>query len=320
MKTSVYSVLGATACYFSASLVLAQQQNVPGPVAGTPPAVNQNAAGHARAQAIGSTAPQAARAGQTFQGDRRFDRTVLGRNNLNQNGQFDQNGRRVDSQGRPIEAPPNDGTQPDGSFDPGFSGGASYVSVGGGPATAYGAAVIADAEVIRSMGEFNRSSAQAMIHQEKAREMNIDNRSRAVSAYFSAREINREMRSNERGPVASAADLIRYNKQRTPERLSSAELDRQIGEIHWPAVLLRSEFDDHRGRLAELFADRGYYNSGLASTNYVSVKDEADRMLDTLQSLVYDIEPQSYVQAKKFISSLSYEARFVATADEALAG
>src|SRR5687767_8475059 len=68
----------------------------------------QNAA--ARAQAIGSTAQQAARAGETFQGNPRFDRTVLGRgNNRQAGGQPDGQG---DGQGT---------SSTGGGFDSGFS-------------------------------------------------------------------------------------------------------------------------------------------------------------------------------------------------------
>jgi hypothetical protein len=310
MKTFIRAWTGLAALVFMSPLGIAQQ-NVPGPVAGTPPAVNNNAAGHARAQAIGSTATQAARAGETFHGNPRFDRTVL-RGNPNTNG-FAQQGRRSDDGGL-IPTGPSSEPVP----EPGFGGG-GYASGGGGFGTAAAAAGFAEAEVIRSQGEFNRNTAQAEVSHEQARELNIDNRYRSVSAYFDIREKNREMRNRERGLPATEEDLIRYNQSRIPDRLSAADLDRQIGEIHWPALLMRPEFDEHRARLSELFYDRGYYNSGLASSNYVEVKAEAERMLNTLQTLVYEVDPQAYLHAKKFVVGLSYEARFVASAGD-LAG
>lgn len=313
MKTLIRMWTGLAALALMAPLGVAEQ-NMPGPVAGTPPAVNNNAAGHARAQAIGSTAPQAARAGETFHGNPRFDRTVLGRGNGNNNG-LGQQGRRIDDGGLVPTGPSNE-PQPEPGFDNGFGGSGGYASGSGGFGTASAATGFAEAEVIRSQGEFNRNTAQAEVSHEHARELNIDNRYRGVSNYFDIREKNREMRNRERGVPPTEEDLIRYNQSRIPDRLSAADLDRQIGEIHWPALLMRSEFDEHRARLGELFYNRGYYNSGLASSNYVQIKAESDRMLATLQSLVYEVDPQAYLHAKKFVVGLSYEARFVATAGD----
>jgi hypothetical protein len=310
MKTLICSLTGLAALLLISSMGLAQQ-NAPGPAAGAPPPVVNNAAGLARAQAIGSTAVQAARAGQTFQGNPRFDRAVLGRDNVNPPA-FGQQGGRINGDGGPIVGNGQVVGPDNGSA--GFVSGGSYVDGYGNPTTVYGANVSAEADLIRSQGEFNRNTAQAEVHHEQARELNIDNRYRAVTTYFDVREKNREMRNRERGLPPTEEDLIRYNQSRIPARLSAAELDRQIGEIHWPALLMRPEFNEHRARLAELFYNRGYYNSGLASENYVNVKAEADRMLGTLQTLVYDVDPQAYLHAKKFIVGLSYEARFVATA------
>ena len=317
MKTIRLSALGAFAySVVAASSFTVAQQNAPPPAGGGPGvAAAQGAAavqgardGAARAQAIGSTAPQAARAGERFTGNPRFDRTVLGRNGQNGNGQ---NNGQQDGQG----SQDGQGGDSTGSgVDPGFVGGGGGGS--GITTTAYGAARTAEADVIRSQGEFNRNTAAAQVLHEDARGKNIDNRYSAVSNYFEVREANREMRSRERGLRPTEESVIRYNQSRIPQRLSAADLDRQIGEIHWPAVLMQPQFEEHRARLATLFYERGYHNSGLASANYVQVKAEAALMSATLESLVYDVDPQAYLHAKKFITGPSYEARFVATAGD----
>jgi hypothetical protein len=204
-----------------------------------------------------------------------------------------------------------------GGIDPNLAGlaGSSYAS-GGYSGNGYGTLptgqLFGTAELMRGIGEANRSTATAHVLNEKAKEQGIQNWYERVSTYFKAREANREFRRREQLPISSQEDRIRYSQARLPKRLSDSELNRDIGDIRWPAVLMAPEFAEHRERLEELFYNRSYYNSGLASGNYSEVKAETERMLATLQNFVEVTEPQAYLNARNFIQGLSYEARFVA--------
>jgi hypothetical protein len=204
-----------------------------------------------------------------------------------------------------------------GIVDPALAGlaGDSYSS-GGYSGMGYGTLPAGQlhgtADMIRGIGEANRNTATATLLNEKAEEQSIQNWFDSVTAYFKAREANREFRRREQLPISSQEDRVRYSQARLPRRLTDGQLNRDIGDIRWPAVLMAPEFAEHRERLEELFYNRSYYNSGLASTNFVEVKAETERMLATLQNFVEVTEPQSYLHAKNFIQGLSYEARFVA--------
>lgn len=204
-----------------------------------------------------------------------------------------------------------------GFIDPASAGlaGSSF-SGGGYSGMGYGSIAAGElhgtADMIRGIGEANRNSATANVLNEKAEEQNIQNWYDSVQAYFKAREANREFRRREELPISSQEDRVRYSQSRLPRRLNDSELNRDIGDIRWPAVLMAPEFAEHRERLEELFYNRSYYNSGLASSNYVEVKAETERMLATLQNFVDVTEPQAYLYARNFIQGLGYEARFVA--------
>jgi hypothetical protein len=195
-------------------------------------------------------------------------------------------------------------------------GGGSYGGGGGGAVTMEQAQGLAAAEVIRSAGEFNRNTAAAEVLHERARAQAVNNHYAEVDNYFEVRRLNRQERNAERGPMPTQEDVLRYSKSRVPERLSAMALDRHSGAINWPAALMAPEFDQHRARLEQIFQARSYYNSGLASPSYLEIKEEADRMLATLQERVRQMDPASYVQARKFIVGLGFEGRFAAGSEE----
>jgi hypothetical protein len=201
----------------------------------------------------------------------------------------------------------------------GGSGG-SYSSNMYGAVTVDQAHGMAVADVVRSAGSYNRDTAAAEVLDQKARSMAIDNYDDAVRTYFDIRQLNRRERNAERGPMPTQADAYRYSQSRVPERVSVAALDRQTGVIHWPAALMAPEFDEHRARLEQVFQGRSYYNSGIASQSYLEIRDEANRMLATLESRVAEMDPTAYIQAKKFVIGLGYEGRFLAGERVAMGG
>jgi hypothetical protein len=197
-----------------------------------------------------------------------------------------------------------------GGLDPTLLGGGYSSGGGGGVVTAEQARMVGTAEMIRSAGEFNRETATAEVLRERARGDAIDNRQDAIKGYFEIRSLNRQSRNEERGPQPTQEDMYRYSRSRVPERLSVAAFDRQLGTINWPAALMRPEFDLHRARVEQIFQARTFYNSGLASPSYLEAQQETDRMLATLQSLVREIDPTAYLESRKFVQGLGYEARF----------
>jgi hypothetical protein len=204
----------------------------------------------------------------------------------------------------------------DGLLDEGLLYDNSYSSGGGGGVvTAQHGALLGTAEVLRGAGQLSKDTASAAVLHEHAREKAIDNRYDAVNTYFEVRQLNRRYRAQERGPTPTLEDMLRYTRAGLPERLPITALDRDTGVVHWPAALMRPEFAEHRAHLEQIFQGRSYYNSGVASESYLEIREETDRMLATLQSLVHEMDPTAYMQARKFITSLGFEGQFVVGAD-----
>jgi hypothetical protein len=205
-------------------------------------------------------------------------------------------------QGRDAEGRLLDPPREDGNDDTGFVGGGGISGGGYGGYTG----------IVREAGEYNYNTAAAEVLHETAREKAIMNNREIIENYFEVRQLNRQERIAERGRPVTQEDAIRYSQLGLPERLPLTALDRHTGVIHWPAALMRPEFDDHRARLEQIFEARSYSNSGMGSPSFVEIKQESERMLATLQQQVELMDPAVYVHARKFITGLGFEGRFLA--------
>jgi len=166
------------------------------------------------------------------------------------------------------------------------------------------------ADLARGAGHYNYMTSLAAINREQARSAYMDNRVKAVDTYFQLRQINRQARATERGPRPSQEDLIRFAKVQAPKRLGTHQHEPALGKVYWPAVFDAEEFATERTEVDQLMAVRTLGNSGLGTENHEQVKRAADRMLAKLKTQIREMSPTEYVAAKKFLTSLRYEAQF----------
>jgi hypothetical protein len=165
------------------------------------------------------------------------------------------------------------------------------------------------AAVISSAGQYNLATAKAAIYAEDARSKAIENNQKAVEAYFAIRRTNREQREAEIGPRATVQELAVWAKEAAPKRLDGTQYEPALGRVFWPAVLQSPQFTAYRADIDRAMSMREPSNSGLGSDNFRSVKLAVDSMQETLKANVDAIPPAEYVQAKKFLTSLQWEAQ-----------
>jgi hypothetical protein len=162
------------------------------------------------------------------------------------------------------------------------------------------------ADIVRSAGAANVMNSEAAGNWEDAKTKYIDNRVQGTEAYFDMRRMNTEARAAESGPRPTQEDLARYAKLRAPERMSVSEYDPISGGIAWPSVLQDDGYRQYRETLEA--ASTARLRSGyLTNDQRVAVRKAADGMTYYLKKNIRNLPPQQYVQAKKFVQSLSYE-------------
>lgn len=166
-----------------------------------------------------------------------------------------------------------------------------------------------EADVIRAFGEADYNHSAAWLIREGAYSGHLDNRLKYTQTYFQMRAINAEARAVERGMPPCRESVERYNRERTPCRLASHQMDLLDATIHWPFALQCKCFDAFRKRADRLFAERTPENSGVGSRNYRDVQAVVCTMRHLLKHRIHELDSAEYRHARKFIDSLGYESR-----------
>ncbi len=167
-------------------------------------------------------------------------------------------------------------------------------------------------DVIRARGEYNYLTSQAAVFGAQARALQLQNARDYVQTYFDLRRANRTYRLLERGPRAGPEAWVRYAQSGRPDRLSPAEFDAITGRISWPILLQADEFAKPRAELEALFATRADLG-GINTWGYLRIDQMAKALLEQLKLRVADFPPQDYIQARRFLEALAYEAKYPAS-------
>lgn len=162
-------------------------------------------------------------------------------------------------------------------------------------------------DVIRSQGMANLANSAAAINMTEAQRREIENRDQWTNTYFQMRDANRKYRAQERGPRPTMEDSVRYAQLGKPEPLSPSELDKVGGQISWPLLLQAPQYASYRDKLDELFNKRAKLG-GVTTDDYLEINRTTKDMLAALKTQVKDVPPDAYLNAKKFIQILAYEA------------
>lgn len=163
------------------------------------------------------------------------------------------------------------------------------------------------ADVIRSAGQANLLSSEAAINYNKARSLALDNAAKTVSTYFDMRRMNADSRAAERGRRMSREEIYRVSQALLPRRLSPGELDPVTGRVAWPILLRGDDFASYRVDLDRLFAERT--QGDLTTDQYLTLLERLGQMTEELRDQIEVIPTIDYIAAKRFLGSLTIEAR-----------
>lgn len=162
-------------------------------------------------------------------------------------------------------------------------------------------------DLVRSQGVYNVLSSQAAVNMTEARRRQIENQAQWTDTYFRMRQTNREARAQEKGPQPTREDWVRIAQMGRPARLGPTQLDAVSGLIHWPALLNTDEFSNYRADLEPLFAERAQ-TGAMDGDGRKKTQSVTKAMLNVLKSQITQVASADYMQARKFIESLAYEA------------
>jgi len=164
------------------------------------------------------------------------------------------------------------------------------------------------AALTHAQGVYNRLTAEARLIHAQAQAKELENRELRIQSYFAMREHNRQARAAERGPRLSAERAAEIAARRGPQRLTAEQLDPATGAIAWPVALQGPEFAELRKVLQAAFAHRAYHGS-LSTEQVEQVEQAAEAMRLALKQRIREIPAADYLEAKRFLANLAFEAR-----------
>jgi hypothetical protein len=184
---------------------------------------------------------------------------------------------------------------------PGFYGG--YAS------TAGEGAAIGMADCVRAAGMATLMGSKAASNLADAQSKYIDNQNKATQSYIDRQRMGQSYQASLRRPPPSAEQLYRLAQQGLPKSLSSSQLDPVTGDIHWPVTLRDDQFDAYRDGTQKFFHDAVAHPQTFSYGTYNKLHQDSQECLAMLKSRIKDYRPNDYIEAKKFVESLTYAAQ-----------
>jgi hypothetical protein len=181
---------------------------------------------------------------------------------------------------------------------------------GGGAGTAASANAYGMAAVINAAGQANLANSAAANNWEAAYSADLNNRLQATNTYFEMRRVNKEDRAAEQSPRVTAEELARFAKEAAPARLTASQLDPVSGEIGWPMPLRDARYEVNRKKIEQMFASREANAGSVETISYRQLHDAIEILRAQLVKNIAEYAPQNYVEARKFLDSLEYEAGY----------
>jgi hypothetical protein len=161
--------------------------------------------------------------------------------------------------------------------------------------------------VIRSAGEYQESLAQARIDNEEARRKYLENQMIAQQNAIEAYQRRKAAQHENLPQPLTAAQREEALAMARPKPLAPNQFNPAFGEIRWPEVLQGDEFAAARNEMERLVSPA--LAGGVERGDATAASQLASQMLAQLKDKVGTVVPSDYMQARNFLTSLSYEVR-----------
>lgn len=163
------------------------------------------------------------------------------------------------------------------------------------------------ADVLRSQGLRAKLNAEAAVTFGQAYQQSLENGMAALETLYDMRKRAKTLRMAERGSRPDPETLARFARNGRPDRLSPSELHPPTGRIRWPILIRDEGFADARAQIEEIFQRRADKDR-LDAQEFIEVRELTEAMQAELKDGVRQLPPTEYVQAKRFLESVAYEA------------
>lgn len=171
---------------------------------------------------------------------------------------------------------------------------------------AQAAMVLANAAVIKAMGDAIASRVKALESLEIARGRRVENLVKATSNFYEKRKLYEAYQGLSAGERAKHDDLVRFSKMALPDRPGATQLDAN-GNVQWPELLLAEPFAEPRSQIDYVFAQRSAQPTDAGSDLEQTARSALAKMRRQLREQMQELSPPEYAAARRFLDSLALE-------------
>lgn len=191
---------------------------------------------------------------------------------------------------------------------PGYGGFGGYGAWGyggwGGAQTAYSAEATGMSNLVRAQGQYNQATSQAMISQQEARSIAIDNSAKIMkNRQAMKRAAQAEDVKNREADQASRARMTEYQAAHKSPPLSSSEFNSATGKVKWPEPLTQYDFNDQRTALDTMIESGA--KSGMSTVLAAQIVLKVGELKDALRGKIQDMPMPVYSECRKFLDRLA---------------
>jgi hypothetical protein len=165
------------------------------------------------------------------------------------------------------------------------------------------------ADMVRSAGMATLMTSKAAVNAQEAGSMYLDNVMKSTQGYIDRQRMLQSYQDSLRKPPPTSEQLYRMAQIGLPQALSASQLDPVSGKIAWPVVLRDEAFESYRKAAEGFFHDATAKPEAFSYDSYNQFLQTSNDCLADLKSRIKDYRPNDYIQAKKFIESLTYAAQ-----------
>lgn len=163
-------------------------------------------------------------------------------------------------------------------------------------------------ELYRGVGEYNVANSVAAYNWQLARNANLQNniaeRTARANMYASVRAGQaRRTEENKKKNEAKA----KWHAAQPVERLTSNQLNRDSGEIRWPALLAQSKFEAKRAAVEEAMTQKFQPREVAMNQSDEVLADSIKELQQKLENSKDNYRPSDYYAARSFLIRLQQE-------------
>ncbi len=142
---------------------------------------------------------------------------------------------------------------------------------------------------------------------QKALALRLRNRKEAVRMYYDLRDMREEELEEDR---LSASRRRELRNERPPERLSESQIDRDTGELFWPAPLDSPVLKPYRKPIEDTLAKRSRDGADYGEFDFLKVHRMIKRIEEALTVIEDKMDVKEVVALQDYLDQIDYEARF----------